>query len=66
MEKLAYLQNKWKEENRIAEEGRRAAIRYERKLERRRERNINIITVIIALTCIATYSYMFLSAFGLI
>lgn len=37
MEKLAYLQNKWKEENRIAEAGRLAAIEYERELEERRE-----------------------------
>jgi hypothetical protein len=37
MEKLAYLQNKWQAENRIAEEGRRAAIRYEHKLAERRE-----------------------------
>ena len=50
MEKLAYLQNKWQEENRIAEEGRRAAIEYEHKLEERREERIAY--ALVALLCV--------------
>lgn len=50
MEKLAYLQNKWQVENRIAEEGRRAAIRYEHKLAERREERKSY--ALMALLCI--------------
>ena len=56
MEKLAYLQNKWREENRIAEAGRIAAIEYERELEERREERkayvlMALLVVVVVVGC---------------
>ena len=74
METMARLQAQWQEENylaaerenrerEIAEQGIRAAIMYERSLEKRHDIRSNIITVMLGLVYIAIIACMFLDAF---
>lgn len=67
MDKLARLQAQWQRENRIAEEGRMAAITYRREVAERRLRKMKnaAYDVIVIVSALATFVWVAVDAFGL-